>query len=308
MEIVMIGHSNSGKTSYMAALYQCMKNGIYDYTMKYDDWDNYMHRHYYQNRKYYQWEDAKQEKRELDKLGNNIVQGIYPPSTAIRQEYLFSLAYKKYSPVKFSWFDYRGGALMERASSNEDASNLMQKVHDSMALIVFLDGEKMMEGPQKHEREFRRLIYIVRNAIANTNSDEGHYYPISFVITKADLCPDVMNSEGVRYFNTHLFNEICDSKRVAAMLTCVIIKKGCVQNVHWPLFHSILHSMHIYVQETANAYKTREENRGFFDSIKEFFTDEDKNYTIGILNQMEQSIDYLQKIILEQNKKSLILF
>ena len=34
MDIVMLGHSGAGKTTYLAALYYRMTNGLYDYTME----------------------------------------------------------------------------------------------------------------------------------------------------------------------------------------------------------------------------------------------------------------------------------
>ena len=53
MDIVMLGHSSSGKTTYMAALYYRMTNGLYDYKMRYDQWGNYWYKRYTQNNKNY---------------------------------------------------------------------------------------------------------------------------------------------------------------------------------------------------------------------------------------------------------------
>ncbi len=46
MDIVMLGLSGAGKTTYVAALYYRMANGLYDYTMEYNYWNNYMYKRY----------------------------------------------------------------------------------------------------------------------------------------------------------------------------------------------------------------------------------------------------------------------
>lgn len=63
MDIVMLGHSSSGKTTYMAALYYRMTNGLYDYKMRYDQWGNYWYKRYTQNNKNYTILEVKRKKK-----------------------------------------------------------------------------------------------------------------------------------------------------------------------------------------------------------------------------------------------------
>ncbi len=301
MNYLMIGHSSAGKTTFMAALYYRMKESAYDYTMSFDVWANYFHKNYVQKNNNYDLNEAKKEKEELDMVSKNVVNGIYPPPTSIKQEYVFTMRYKKQNGVKFNWIDYRGGALMERSSENADTKELILKVKKSDALIVFLDGPKLEEPLCKNEGSFRRLIYLVKKAIAEVEVGEGYYFPVSFVITKDDLCQDVLNSEGFNYFLENLITDISQSKKVAGLITWATVNKEHIFNVHWPLFFSINHSMYKFINETISNYLSRDNDRGFFASIKEWWTDEDKNWTKKVINDLQGSRVYIQKILNEGN-------
>ena len=70
----MLGHSTSGKTTFMAALYYRMTNGLYNYKMKYDKWANYWYKRHTQNNCYYTLEEAEKEEKELNQteLGKKL--------------------------------------------------------------------------------------------------------------------------------------------------------------------------------------------------------------------------------------------
>lgn len=303
----MLGHSSAGKTTYMAALYYRMSNGLYDYKMRYDSWANYFFKHYEKNNYNYTIDESEQEGKDLDKISRNVSKGIYPPATAIRQEYVFKMQYKYYNEIEFNWFDYRGGALMERSSQSSDSSELISKIKNSDALIVFLDGTKLEGDSSRNEREFRRLIYLIKNAISSVSVKKDYYYPISFVITKDDLCNDVLNSDGFNYFWDNILSDISQSNKVAGLITWATVNKEHIYNVHWPLLFSIKQCMYKFADEVLASYHYRENHRGFFDSIKEFFTDDDKNATIRAVNELQESERVLSEIINEQNKNSLYL-
>ena len=109
----MLGHSAAGKTSFMAALYYRMLSGVNDYSMRYDHWENYYYKHYACHNYNYSIEDAINEEKGLKIVCENIAKGIYPPSTAIKQEYLFKMKYKDFKEISFNWFDYRDLKLEE---------------------------------------------------------------------------------------------------------------------------------------------------------------------------------------------------
>lgn len=307
MNIVMLGHSSAGKTTYMAALYYRMSNGLYDYKMRYDYWANYFFKRYTKNNSHYTIDESKREEKDLEQISRNISKGIYPPATAIRQEYVFKMRYKYYNEIEFNWFDYRGGALMERSSQSFDSSELISKIKSSDALIVFLDGTQLEGDLSRNEREFRRLIYLIKNAISSVSVEKNRYYPISFVITKDDLCNYVLDSEGFNFFWDNILKDISQSEKIAGLITWATVNREHIYNVHWPLFFSILQCMYKFSDEVVRSYHYRENHRGFFDSIKEFFTDEDKNATIRAVNELQESEQVLAKILKEQHKSSLYL-
>lgn len=303
----MLGHSSAGKTTYMAALYYRMVNGLYNYKMRYDRWANYWFKHYTRGNYNYTLEESEKEEKDLNLISANVAKGIYPPPTAIRQEYVFKMQYKYFNEIEFNWFDYRGGALMERSSQSSDSASLVEKIKNSDALIVFLDGTKLEESLSKHEREFRRLVYLIKSAISNISVIDNTYYPISFVITKDDLCNNVLESEGFNYFYENILDDIIHSNKVAGLITWATVNKEHIYNVHWPLFFSICQCMHKFANEVVSSYQRRERDRGVLDSIKEWWTDEDKNKTIEALNQLDNSRDALSKILNEEKNKCLYL-
>lgn len=307
MNFIMLGHSSAGKTTFMAALYYRMSKGVYSYSMRYDVFANYWYKKYTLNNCHFSFEEAKKEEKDLETDSQNVSKGIYPPPTAIRQEYIFKLKYKDYKEIGFNWLDYRGGALMERADQSVDMKELMEKIKASDALIVFLDGTKLEEPLRNNERQFRRMVYLIKNAMSSVQVSAGTYYPISFVITKDDLCKDVLNSEGFDFFYQNLMKDIKDSKKVAGMITWVTVNSKNIFNVHWPLFFSISHCMPKFVEEVVASYDKRNKERGFFDSIAEWWTDKDKNATRSMLEQLEESHKFLSSTLKVGNQNYLYL-
>lgn len=307
MKLIMLGLSSAGKTTFMAALYHRMVEGVYDYTMRYDVFSNYWYKRYTLNNNLYSLDEARKEETELKTVSRNVTRGIYPPPTAIRQEYLFKFRYKNYNDIEFNWMDYRGGALMERSDNSSDMRELTEKIKNSDALIVFLDGTKLEEPLEKNERQFKRMVYLIKTAISSVTVANDTYYPISFVLTKDDICSNVLDSEGFNFFYTNIIKDISESTKVAGMVTWITVNKENIYNVHWPLFFSINHCMHKFVEEVVSSYNRRENNRGFFDSIKEWWTDEDKNSTRNMLEQLQESHKKMSEALSDANQKYLYL-
>lgn len=303
----MLGNSSAGKTTYMAALYYRMTNGIYGYKMRYDQWANYSYKHYTLNNQLYTIAESAKEENELNLVSQNLCRGIYPPPTAIRQEYVFKMRYKNFDEIEFNWFDYRGGALMERSNQSSDTADLISKIKKADALIVFLDGTKLEEPIGRNERNFRRIIYLIKSAISSISVTDGAYFPISFVITKDDICNNVLDSEGFAFFWNNILDDISQSKKVASLITWATINRENIYNVHWPLFFSINHCMNKFMQEVISSYQKRENNRGLIDSIIEWWTDDDKESTRLVIEQLQESSKVLQQMLDKENRNSLLL-
>lgn len=309
MNIVMLGHSNAGKTTYMAALYHLMQEEILGYSMDVDIEETCAQNRYghprrelrtNNYRKYnpnYTWEDAEQEEEDLTESGKNLTKGIYPPSTAIRQRYFFHLYYDGEDVCNFSWFDYRGGALMERVSQSSDLEEIGDELAQSNALLVFVDGTQLERFNEDDQRYLRRLTYFVKDAFSKINQPHDACYPVSVVITKKDLCHNVEKSEGMKYLKQNLFTDIENSKSIVGLLTYTTINAKKIKNVQWPLLFSLRHNICTLKSETQHAYQYRENKRGLFGSIRESLFHKDQHYYYGTLYELEENEPRLTDIL-----------
>lgn len=302
MDILMIGHSGSGKTTYMAGLYSQMKSGVVGFTI-----DSNFSEYYRNNTTDCSYSSFIKQEQDLDKIALDLHKGLYPPPTMIRQEYYFNLVCKGHS-IPFNWYDYRGGVLMEKTASSSDAEELVRKIQYADALVVFIDGDTLMENLNSTVRQYRRLITYINNAIANIRRDENEYFPISFVITKGDIhdWDEMINSDGFKYFAENLFTPIRNSKSVVGMMTITEINHQNIFNVHFPLLFSILHGMPNYVRTQIRNYEREMEELDFFENIGEFFTDSRKKQFLKTCEAISQNWDILNETIIDAKKKSII--
>jgi hypothetical protein len=263
----MIGHSRSGKTSYMAGLYNQFgdnKDGIGITT--YDT----------------------SKKAKLKQLGSNLASGVYPKGTDIASEYNFHLMIEGDIIIPFNWYDYRGGALMQNSKSSPEVAILIKKIEDADALIVFLDGEKLAndEDIDDFEDEYDVIIWSIQKAILNKKST--NYFPISFVITKGDLFDDysiLYESEGLDYFMP-LIKNIKGGSAAAGMLSVCEVASNGIFNILPPLLFSLYYGMPEYIGQRMD-YLNSEINH--YNSLWPNLIDD----TFGVLSKIFGSGDYI---------------
>lgn len=237
MNILMVGHSRAGKTSYMAGLYKQYGNKTDGYGL---------------------WMSDSNKKQNLVRLAQGIDRGHYPNGTDIASQYEFYLQYDNELLIPFNWYDYRGGALSESSKYSADAQDLLRRMSSADALIVFLDGEKIIKMTDDDlEDEYDILLWAIQNTISKRYSD-GTYFPISFIITKGDLYSNhdpLINSPGINYF-LPIIKNISNSNNTAGMIGVVEVSKEGVSNVFSPLIFSLYYGMHHYINariESMNA-------------------------------------------------------
>jgi GTPase SAR1 family protein len=162
MRIVMIGHTNAGKTTYMAMMYRLMngKKGYEGFRIVAND--------------------SARHAELLDNAGA-IDSGRYPPPTARHSEYDFTLYFDGREVSDFTWNDYRGGAIMERSTS-ADTAKLLKEIADSDAVVIFADAYELATNPASHN-DVQELTDLMHRAI----SDSGSGKPLVLAFTKADL-------------------------------------------------------------------------------------------------------------------------
>lgn len=308
MDILMIGHSGSGKTTYMAGLYSRMKIGVAGLTIN-SNFSEYMKAQWNKGNYSYSYSDFLKQDEGLDRLSNDLFKGRYPDPTMIRQEYYFNLVCSGHN-IPFNWYDYRGGVLMERSTNSNDAKDLINKIRNSDALIVFLDGDTLFQSLDNNSRQYKRLISCVNNAISNVSCEDGVYYPISFVITKGDLYEnyDFFETEGFDYFRQNLFVPMSKNKSVMGLITVTEVNRNNIYNVHFPLLFSVFHGLYNYAKKVEQEYEREKRNRSIWEDIKEFFTDEKMDAFNATITAISNNFDLLKNILTESENKSIITF
>lgn len=160
MRILMIGHSNVGKTTYMASMYGAMQVGVDGFTLRAartDDHERFVALHFMTRR------------------------GRYPAPTDQRAQYDFQLCHDGKAFFDFTWVDRRGGAILDRSTSSE-AAQLVKDLVECDGLLVFCDAHAAVREDED-ANEMERISQLVGRAMA----DRSKPMPLAMVLTKSDL-------------------------------------------------------------------------------------------------------------------------
>jgi GTPase SAR1 family protein len=161
VNIVMLGHTNAGKTTYMALMYRAMATeGVSGFRIRAQD---------------------EQHHRQLLTAGNGILRGQYPRPSDRRDEYPLSLRHAASPLIDFSWKDYRGGALRD-LSTALDTSQMLDDLKAADAIILFFDSVDLQRS-QVARQKVRDLTTIVYRTL----QDRTQPTPIVITLTKSDL-------------------------------------------------------------------------------------------------------------------------
>ena len=102
MDIMLLGHSGVGKTTFAASAYAELQEDIGGFTLA---------------------AKSEEDHRRLLDDATRIHRGLYPPPTNQRDRYSFDLCYQGRSCFPFTLIDYRGTALFERSKSQAGNSS-----------------------------------------------------------------------------------------------------------------------------------------------------------------------------------------
>ena len=194
IKITMLGYSGTGKTSYMISMYSFMKLGVNGFTFSEQDLDRDLELTE-------MWEALIDDRKWPDPNPSNV------------KEYTFDFSYAFQPIMGFEWFDYRGGALLDR-SSNEDVQELTKRVKQSDCLFLCISADDLMlETKMKRARAIRadRMNLLIRQIGEAVKPTAKKPFPVAFVITKFDLYPnsdpepvvDAIKELFPTFWNTH---------------------------------------------------------------------------------------------------------
>lgn len=160
VNIAMLGASGVGKTSFMARLYNRLQNEVCGLSIR-------------------ATQSAVHE--ELNRLGQAVALGNYPPGTAFRTQYEFSLLLRSEAALRFYWHDYFGQAL-DRADTDAQTSALLRDLDTMDALLLFCDSNDLLKGRSGIDNVLAAM------SLANTAlSATSRAINVVVVLTKADL-------------------------------------------------------------------------------------------------------------------------
>jgi len=209
MNIVMLGHSGVGKTTYMASMYGTLQNPINGFSLK---------------------TEHSSDHERLVKNFYSIKRGYYPDATAIRSEYGFYLYHQGSNIFPFRWVDYRGGDVYER-SDNEQAKMLHQDLLNANGVIVFVDCPTLASGNIR-KSGIQRLI----NLLSVTLKEISHSIPVAIVLTKVDMVSNLGERE------VNVLNPLIESMSAGDNIVGTIIPVACgteMTNVEIPLLFNL---------------------------------------------------------------------
>lgn len=229
MNILMVGHSGAGKTSFMAGLYKFVGENKDGYGIS---------------------SKKESQKRQLKRMADALSKGQYPSGTDVQQQYEFAFTVGGEELMPFNWIDYRGGILLSEDPDESDMNKFMKAIRGADALIVFLDGEKLIQQGARWNMEYDILISCIESSLSVSHNS---WFPISFVITKCDIVPGGAQFHGLSRFQS-LFSQIEKSKTVGAMLVQCAVAKDFYHIPFFVLAYSIYGGSPIYMKRCADAY------------------------------------------------------
>ncbi|WP_380282109.1 hypothetical protein [Kitasatospora purpeofusca] len=162
MDIVMLGHSAAGKTSYLSLMYAAMCDGVEGMTLSTAD----------RGAHHALLADARAIRR-----------GRYPRASDRPRRYEFVLCHDGDGIFPFRWTDHRGGALTEHRGSSPQAARLHDDLVAADGIVLFVDALRLDTDPDAAE-DIRRLVVRVHQAVADR---EESVTPLVIALTKTDL-------------------------------------------------------------------------------------------------------------------------
>ena len=235
MNVMMIGLSGCGKTSYMGALYRRFRDSpVGGFTIRATD---------------------KAADCSLVTTGKNLEHGIFPDTTDLPSEYNFKLRHDGVDVMDFKWTDYRGGLLLD-VNAQEEYEKWERQLNGANAVIVFLDSSKMGWNASRHSHQdlaqMEAIEDLVDKVICRPSSE---LISVSFVLTKWDEW-DVKSANMDEIRRLLDFMKIIEkAKNIKGLLTRTIVGQDGFSNIEWPFLLSMDTCLHEYARRIINRYE-----------------------------------------------------
>lgn len=200
MDIVMLGHTAAGKTTYVSLMYAVMREGIEELSLRAED--PFAHSN-------------------LMGAAEAVLSGRYPPASDQRAVFDFVLQHRGQDVFPFRWRDYRGGALAERVAGSVQARQLHEDLKQAQGIILFADAQRLL-GNRAAPGEVRRMTVHVQHAL---EARGDALTPVVVAITKCDLVD--MESDHVVEQLVAPFQQLVDGIAATQHLHGALVPLAC---------------------------------------------------------------------------------
>lgn len=179
-KIPIIGFTNSGKTTYLAGMYNFMSSGNLPLILSARDFNNGIY---------------------LNTLWQDICQGTAPLPTTKTESYSLFLSHN-FNPVcDIEWIDYDGGILAQGGNAFDQLQNDIQQAD---CLLFVVDGDNFNFPNQPDAQAYTQAVLNKLkldvgiagqiNTLINLPMNGIPLPPIGIVVTKCDLIPQAYES------------------------------------------------------------------------------------------------------------------
>ncbi|MBW1597398.1 GTPase domain-containing protein [Streptomyces sp. JJ38] len=162
MDVVMLGGSDAGKTTYVSLMYRWLNDGVGGFSC--GTADPRVH-------------------AALRTAGDNVLSGIYPRNTQQREVHDLILRYQGSDVLPFRWRDYRGGVVTQPGATSAAARELHRDLNAADGILLFADAWRLLHG-RGQDFELHHMITSVLRALAERDKRPT---PLVIVLTKFDL-------------------------------------------------------------------------------------------------------------------------
>jgi len=277
--VMMIGGTGAGKTSFMGAVYNRFGDREFKgFSISLDDYH---------------------QRSRLSEIGREVSEGRYPEHTDISASFNFTLRFKGRDLVQFDWIDYRGGLLFVKKDEYDDEEQmkeLMGQIAKSHALLLFLDSaqintqNKEADEYKEYESYLDRVSDILQRAINKIDGKKD--FPVAVIFTKGDKVGDfeeMQKSELYKQYERTIKTQIINNSNIKGLMACTKIGVQWLwfwhvtRNIEYPFLHCLYYIVHQQqeVYEIAMKAKMAEAERlhpTIWNWIKCLFTGEETDW------------------------------
>lgn len=232
--ITLLGISNSGKTSYISALYYRMLAGKMGYSFSAKD----------------RFTD-KNLSDSMSKLRNSsLKKERFGVNTNSLNKYTFNLMYNFDDFVmSFDLYDYSGSILKEMQCGGKQYHNFKDNFYKSSCVLIFIDSSMFCNcDPEDIVDNIKfECATIFNNLFVDYVSSGNLFLPVSVVITKYDLISKLIPKDEICNIIKESFDPLFDTKKNKLIRIVSIIPISLGENISKKDYKGKLKPVDIYL-------------------------------------------------------------